>query len=143
MLQGVCVGSGNDGDGGGGGGDGGDGGSFAAIELIGHLLFPVPPLRKSMFRKSMGSGDNGKPHKARDSEKPGEDMGTDLRKEVERQCSVSLRLLSAKWTRECACELVLVADVLERSCLNCLIMIFTISEHAFCKSQNDIIPNST
>jgi len=57
MLQGAYVGSSNDGDGG--------GGSFAAIELIGHLLFPVPPLRKSMFRKSMGSGDNGKPHKAR------------------------------------------------------------------------------
>lgn len=31
------------------------------VELIGHLL--LPPSRKSMFRKSMGSGDNGKPHK--------------------------------------------------------------------------------
>ncbi|EZA54302.1 hypothetical protein X777_06177 [Ooceraea biroi] len=58
------------------GGGGGDGGFFAAIELIDHLLFPAA------FKEvnSMGSGDNGKPHKARTRR----DMGTDLRKEVER-----------------------------------------------------------
>lgn len=35
------------------------------------------PSRKSMFRKSMGSGDNGTPHK-----RAGQDMGTSVRKEV-------------------------------------------------------------
>lgn len=39
----------------------GGGSFFVVVELIGHLL--LPPSRKSMFRKSMGSGDNGKPHK--------------------------------------------------------------------------------
>lgn len=116
-----------------GGGGGGGGGSFAAIELIGHLLFPVPPLRKSMFRKSMGSGDNGKPHKARTRRRHGNGPSQGSR------TTVSLCLLPAKWTRGCACELVLVADVLERSCLNCIIMIFTSNEHcALRKSQNDI-----
>lgn len=36
--------------------------SSEAIELIGHLL---SFLRKLMFGKSMGSGDNGKPHRKR------------------------------------------------------------------------------
>lgn len=39
----------------------GGGSFFVVVELIGHLL--LPSSRKSMFRKSMGSGDNGKPHK--------------------------------------------------------------------------------
>lgn len=52
------------------------GGSFVAVELIGHLLLRRSPSRKSMFRKSMGSGDNGKPHKRGRTWEPG------VRKEV-------------------------------------------------------------
>lgn len=48
---------------------GGDDRFFAAIELIDHLLSSLLSLRKSMFRKSMGSGDNGKPHQAKDQER--------------------------------------------------------------------------
>jgi len=44
----------------------------------------------------MGSGDNGKPHKARTSE---EDMGTDPRKEVERSYARPPSPSARKWTR--------------------------------------------
>jgi len=114
MLQGAYVGSSNDGDGG--------GGSFAAIELIGHLLFPVPPLRKSMFRKSMGSGDNGKPHKART--RRGHGNGPSQGSRTVLYGVSSLFVFCPQSERGCMCEFVLVVDVLERSQLNCIIMIF-------------------